>query len=331
MRIRWVLAAMLLVCVGAQTLLARAADDDYPDRPVTFVVGFGYGGSADRMTRLMAQYVGEALGQPVQVINKRGAGTLLAANYVLEQPDDGYTVFASSFSPYLLNTILEGNADYSIDDFAYLNFQWFDEDLIAVNKDCEYQTLPELLDAIRTKPKSVRAAVVRGSSGHLMARLLLEVSGIPQENLNLVTYNEGGLPRAAVAGHVVDFIVISAEGSESIREYIKPLAIVSRRPKPGWDAPLLDEAMAPLGLDVPVLPGSIRGFATTAEFRRQYPQRFDRLGEAIKAALENEELAKILDDGQIGRLWIGPEEAQATMRDSFRIFEDYSFLLKNQD
>ena len=170
--------------------------DDYPNRPITIVVGFGVGGSADRMTRAMSSYIADAIGQPVQVINKRGAGTLLAANYVLDQPHDGYTVFASGFSPYLSNTILEGNADYTIEDFAYLNFQWFDEDLIALNKDSEYESLPDLLEDIRENPKTVRGAVVSGSGGHLIAKLLLEVSGIPQENLNLVAYNSGGLARA---------------------------------------------------------------------------------------------------------------------------------------
>lgn len=305
--------------------------EDYPDRPVTFVIGLGVGGSVDRMTRLMSGYIGDALGQPVQVINKRGAGTLLAANYVLDQPHDGYTVFASAFSPYLLNTILEGNAAYSIDDFAYLNFQWFDEDLIAVNRQSKFQSLPELLNTIRDHPKTVRAAVVRGSSGHLMAKLLLHINDIPQENLNLVTYNDGGLPRAAVAGHVVDFIVISGEGSESIREYIRPLAIVSKQRNPQWDAPTLTEVAKAAGFDVPIMPGSIRGFGTTAEFRQQYPERFDKLALAIKRALENDEARENLRLAMIGDRWIGPEESASTMKESFKIFSEYSFLLKNQD
>lgn len=161
---------------------AVSAQDTYPDRPVTFVVAFGVGGSADRMTRAMANFIGDALGQPIRVVNREGAGTLIASNYVLEQPHDGYTVLATGFSPYLSNTILEGNASYTIDDFAYLNFQWFDEDLIAVNEDTPYESLPELLDDIRSHPKTVRAAVVRGSGGHLVAKLLLELSGIPQDH-----------------------------------------------------------------------------------------------------------------------------------------------------
>jgi tripartite-type tricarboxylate transporter receptor subunit TctC len=301
--------------------------DEYPERPVTFVVAFGVGGSADRMTRTMSPFIGEALGQPVQVVNRQGAGTLLAANYVLEQPHDGYTVLASGFSPYLSNTILEGNADYTIDDFAYLNFQWFDEDLIALNKDTEYTSLPELLEDIRAHPKTVRAAVVRGSGGHLMAKLLLELAGIPQENLNLVTYNGGGIARAAVAGGVVDFIVISAPGTESIREYIRPLAIFSHQRNPEWDVPTLNEAMASTGIQVPILPGSIRGFATSAEFKRRYPERFDKLALAIKSALESKELIGFLQRASIGDRWIGPESSEKTMRETFDIFKNYSYLL----
>lgn len=317
----------VLVVAGLLSPIASSADD-FPNRPVTIVVGFGVGGSADRMTRSMSSFIADELGQPVQVINKRGAGTLLASNYVLGQPNDGYTIYASGFSPYLSNTILEGNADYTIHDFAYLNFQWFDEDIIALNKESTYKDLPELLEAIRSRPKTVRASVVRGSGGHLMAKMLLEINGIPQENLNLVAYNGGGLARAAVAGGVVDYIIISAEGTESIREYIRPLAIVSDRRNPNWDAPTLNEALQPSGIQVPVLPDTIRGFATTAEFKRQYPERFAKIAEAMKRALENEELQDILQHSAIGGRWTGPEYSERMMEETFNIFKNYSYLLK---
>jgi tripartite-type tricarboxylate transporter receptor subunit TctC len=280
------------------------------------------------MARAMSRPLADELGQPVHVINKKGAGTLLAANYVLSRPHDGYTIFASTFSPYLINTILEGNAHYGIEDFSYLNFQWFDEDLIALNKDSRFPSLPALVKEIRARPKTVRASVVRGSAGHLMAKLLLEVNGIPQGNLNLVTYNSGGMARAAVAGGVVDFIFISAEGSESIREYLRPLAIVSDRPNPRWHVPTLNEALRPLGVEAPVLPGSMRGFAVSAELKRRYPKRFERISSAIRRALEKEELQRVLREARIGGRWIGPDRAEDAMRSSFETFKDYSYLLK---
>jgi len=318
----------LLLISALLPVPALAEDDDFPNQPITMVVGFGVGGGTDQMARAVSTYFAEELGQPVQVVNKKGAGTLLAANYVLSKPHDGYTIFASGFNPYLTNTVLEGNADYTLDDFAYLNFQWFDEDLIAVYKDSKYQNLPELLKDIKAHPKTVKASVVRGSGGHLMAKLLLELYGIPSDSLNLVTYNSGGKARAAVAGGVVDFIVISAKGSESIREYIRPLAIVSDEDERDWNAPAINKALAPLGLEVPVLQGTIRGFATSAEFKRNYPQRFAFLTAAMKRTLENPKLQALLKRSSISGRWTGPEQSERIMKFNFEASKKHSYLLK---
>lgn len=317
-----VITAGLLLCCASVTA------DEYPSQPITMVVGFGVGGSADRMARAMSSFLADELGQPVQVINKKGAGTLLASNYVLGRPHDGYTIYASTFSPYMTNTIIEGNADFTIEDFSYINFQWFDEELIAISKRSKYKNLLEVIEAIRDKPKTVRASVVRGSTGHLMAKLMLESMGIPQENLNLVTYNSGGQARAAVAGGVVDFIVISAKGSESIREYLNPQAVVSDQPSENWGVPTLNQVLATTGVEIPVLPGSIRGYATSAQFKRDYPERFEKIVAAFEKALANEALQKLLDRGDIGRRWIGPETAEGVMRSNFNTIKKYGYLLK---
>ena len=313
--------SLLLLCVSV-------AAEDYPEQPITMVVGFGVGGSADRMARAMSSFVADELGQPVQVINKKGAGTLLASNYVLSRPHNGYTIYASTFSPYMTNTIIEGNAQFTIDDFSYINFQWFDEELIALSKRSKYQSLAEVIEAIRDKPKTVRASVVRGSSGHLMVKLILESLGIPQDNLNLVAYNSGGQARAAVAGGVVDFIVISAKGSESIREYLNPQAIVSDQPSDSWGVLPLNQVLADKGVNIPVLPGSIRGFATSAQFKRDYPERFEKITTAFSNALANKELQELLDRGDIGRRWIGPQRSSAVIKTNFELISKYSYLIQ---
>lgn len=313
--------SLLLLCVSV-------AAEDYPEQPITMVVGFGVGGSADRMARAMSSFVADELGQPVQVINKKGAGTLLASNYVLSRPHNGYTIYASTFSPYMTNTVIEGNAQFTIDDFSYINFQWFDEELIALSKRSKYRSLAEVIEAIRDKPKTVRASVVRGSSGHLMVKLILESLGIPQDNLNLVAYNSGGQARAAVAGGVVDFIVISAKGSESIREYLNPQAIVSDQPSDSWGVLPLNQVLADKGVNIPVLPGSIRGFATSAQFKRDYPERFEKITTAFSNALANKELQELLDRGDIGRRWVGPQRSSAVIKTNFELISKYSYLIQ---
>jgi len=321
------LSAVLVFAIGGSDK-AMAQEQSYPDRPITIVVPFGVGGSADRMTRTMSNFISDALGQPVNVINRPGAGTLIGANYFLSRPDDGYTILASGFSPYLINTVLNGSADYGIEDFAYLNFQWFDEDLVALYRGAPYQNLAELLEAIRTRPKTVRGAVVKGSAGHLTANLLLEANGIPPENLNLVAYNSGGLARAAVAGGVVDFIIISARGCEGIAEYLRPLAVNNDVPNDIWQVPPLNDLLEPLGTSVPVLPGSIRGYATSASFKETYPARFEMLQQALIEAMSNPQLQEMLDRASIGRRWIGPDASMELMQENFELYTTYSHLIQ---
>lgn len=316
-----------LLCSSLLGLPALSLADNYPKKPINFVVGFGIGGSADRMTRSMSTFLSDELGERVKVINKKGAGTQIAANYVLKKPADGYTVFASTFSPYLGNTILSGGAKYQIEDFSFINLQWFDSELIAVNKEVKFDNLIDLLNEIKNKPKSIKAAVVQGSGGHLVLKLLLDQYGIPQENLNLVVYSSGGKARTAVAGGQVDLIAISAQGSESIREFLKPLAVVDEKPLESWDAPTLNTVLAPLNIKLPVFKGSMRGFAVSKKMQEKHPQRFAKLVDAVEKTLANEEVKKFLQKNEIGYDWVGPEKSNQLIMESFQIFKQYSHLL----
>ncbi|MCA0849806.1 tripartite tricarboxylate transporter substrate-binding protein [Salipiger thiooxidans] len=279
------------------------------------------------MTRAMNGYLSEELDVPVSVVNRPGAGTMVAATYVLNQPDDGYTVFSSTFSPYLVTSVLSGQADFTVSDFAYLNFQWFDFDLIATSVGSEYQSLAQLVTAIRDNPGKVRGAVVQGSAGHLIARLILEKAGIPQENLNLVTYNSGGDARTAVAGGQVDFFVIGAEGSEGVREMLRPLAIVDSERNAEWDVPSVNEALAEIGVEIPLIPGAIRGFAVSATTRTENPEIFDALVTSLQNVLSRKDVQEDLAQRNIGSVWTGPERAEAMMAESLKLFETYSYLL----
>ena len=184
------------VTVASLAMVLPAAADSYPERPLNMVVGFGTGGSADRLARLMSGYISEEIGVPIQVTNRPGAGTQVASNYVLNVPDDAYTVYASTFAPYLTNSILTGGANFSVDDFSYINFQWFDLDLIAANKDSGYDDLPSLLEAIREQRGQVRGAVVQGSAGHLMLETFKAVTGADIQ----------GIPYKGAGPAMVDFI-----------------------------------------------------------------------------------------------------------------------------
>ena len=324
-------AGMALLLSAAVVLPSQVAaqDDAWPERPITFVVGFGVGGSADRTARALAQYMTEEIGQPITVVNREGAGGQLAATYVLAQPADGYTLLATAISPYLANSILNTGADYTLDDFAFINGQWSDNDLIAASTESGIDSVAGMINAIRDNPGEHSVSVVTGSAGELSTYILLDTAGIPAENLNVVTYESGGAARAAAAGGQVDFTILGAEGSDAIRDMITPLAVIAEEPLAGWDGvPVVNDALAEVDLEMPVVSGSIRGLAASAELPEQYPDRWEKIVSAYERTMQDPEFIAHLEENEIGTDWLGPERTTKRVKSNFEILKQYGALVQ---
>lgn len=295
----------------------------YPSKPITFVVGFGKGGSTDRMVRSMSYYLQEEFKVPINVINIKGNGTLNATKYVLSQPNDGYTIYASTFSPYLVNTALKNDSNFIIDDFSMLNFQWFDFDFIAVNKNSKFNSVLELFSYMKNKKnKKLKVAVLPNSSAHIILKLLLKKLNIPQSNINIEFYNGGEKARNAVKNSIVDFIIIGAQGSEGYRTFIKPLAVVKKKKSKRWDAPTLNEELQKINIEMPLLEGSIRGFAVTTKFKESHPTRYNLIVKSFKNILSKKKVQKLLKEEKIGYTWVGPVESEKILKETFNIFNN---------
>ena len=104
-----VLGALALASVLPMAAVAQAA---WPARPVTLVVPFPPGGSADTVGRLIGQRLAEELGQPVVIDNRPGAGTAIAAGLVAKAAADGYTLMISSGSTFTANPAIRSNLPY---------------------------------------------------------------------------------------------------------------------------------------------------------------------------------------------------------------------------
>lgn len=304
------------------------ASDPYPSKPLTFVVGLARGGSADRMARNMAVFLEKELHTKINIINKSEHASLDAANYVLSQPSDGYTVFVSSFSPYLVNTIVSGKAKYTLDDFQFINLQWFDFDLFLVNKNSKIKSINALIKQIKRHPKSIKIAVIYKSSGHLTLKLLLEKFKIPLNDVKFEFFHGGKLARDALVESKVDALVISAQGSEAYRSQIRPLAVVSNKKSRRWDAPTLNRAIFKNDIHVPVINGPIKGFAVSKKFKETYPQRYLKLENAIQKVLAERDAQKILKEKHIGAIWMGSKMSTKIMHEEYNFFKGYGDLLE---
>lgn len=317
---------MVLLCLGS---VMSNANESFPTKPVRLIVGFGVGGSSDRLARAMEPFLHQLLKTPIEIINVEGEGSKAAASYFLAQPDDGYTIFCSTFTPYLAHTILVEDASYRIEDFDFINIQWFDHDIIAVNVASSFHSLKELLLMAKEGKRTVTFAVMENSSGHLLLKMLLHSLGIPEKNVTITLFNNGKTARDAIKNQTVDAIIISSQGSELVRESIRTLAVFSAERHPKWDVPTVNEALEPLGFHVPLFVGSMRGFAVHKHLKEKYPERYTFLVQTFLKVLAKKEVQKHLREERIGSVWVGPQKSKQLIHDSFSIYQQHAHLLRD--
>ncbi|SNS06067.1 Bug family tripartite tricarboxylate transporter substrate binding protein [Antarctobacter heliothermus] len=316
--------AFTLAVAVASAGTAAQAEDAWPTRQITFVIPFGTGGSVDRSMRLVAERMQEKLSVPIRVVNQKGGGGHVGTTYFLNQPTNGSFFLATAIHPYISNAILEFDPDYSLEDFAFVNGQWTDVDLFAVNKDLSFQTLEEFMQAVADEPGRYRVSVVTGSTGEINIQLALEAYGLPADAVNVVTYEGGGTARTAVAGGQVDMTVISASGSLPIAEFIRPLAVASNDRLDDWDAPTLNETLVDRGVSLTPLVGSMRGIAASATFATEHPEEFNRFVAAYEAVLQDDEFVAQLREQNIGADWLGPERTTEIVLSNFEVLKRFS-------
>jgi len=165
--LRWIFAYLLLL-----TGVAPSWAEGYPNHPVRVVVGFPAGGPTDVIARLMAQHLGESLGQQFYVENLPGAGGNTASGQVARAPADGYTIMVIS-TGFLVNPSLYAKVPYDpIKDFAAVTLVAASPNVVVVNPQVPAKTLPELVQLIRDNPgKYSYAGPGVGSTPHLGGEL----------------------------------------------------------------------------------------------------------------------------------------------------------------
>jgi tripartite-type tricarboxylate transporter receptor subunit TctC len=161
-------------CLGAlgaglafRSLLAQAAET-YPSRAVRIVVPYAAGGGPDIMVRQFGPRLSKAMGQPIVVENKVGAGGVLAAQSVAQAAPDGYTVLLGSNS-HLIQKILQPRLAFDpIQDFVPVTVIATSPTVLVVSAKSPYRTVQDLADALRAQPGKMNyASGGVGSGAHL--------------------------------------------------------------------------------------------------------------------------------------------------------------------
>ncbi|WP_341891991.1 tripartite tricarboxylate transporter substrate binding protein [Variovorax sp. YR752] len=171
-------AAPLLALGIAAFGIAPAAAQEFPSKPIKFVVPFPPGSGTDTSARYFGRKLTELTGQPVVVENKPGANGFIAVKAVLAAPADGYTVFVGSNSTLAVNVALFKSLPYDpVTELAPLTMMMRSPALIVVPGPSPYKTLPELMAGARARPGALNYGA--GSAGYqLMAELFNDAARV---------------------------------------------------------------------------------------------------------------------------------------------------------
>src|SRR5262252_1604947 len=165
----------LYLAAGAATspsLSLAASADDYPARPVKIVVGFAAGGAVDIVSRLIAQWLSERIGQQCVVENRPGAGNNIATEYVLKSDPDGYTLLLTN-PTNAINATYYKNLPYDfIRDSAPVAGIMRVPNVMEVSPLLSAKTVPEFITLAKANPgKLAYATGGNGTSVHMSAEL----------------------------------------------------------------------------------------------------------------------------------------------------------------
>jgi tripartite-type tricarboxylate transporter receptor subunit TctC len=220
---------MLATALMLSPVVAEAQEYPWkPEKPVTVVVPWGAGGSTDQVVRLLATELESALGQTVVVVNQPGASGSIGTKSVLEAPKDGYT-WASGAAKDIGTYAVTGVLDTRLDDW-HLYLAVINSSVVGVNADTPYQTLDDLIQAMKAKPGSVTVATAGiNSSGGAALGAFSTGAGVEARH---VTYDGGNPAVIATAGGETEVTTqLAVEQAEMIRAgRIRPLAVVGTKP-----------------------------------------------------------------------------------------------------
>ena len=154
-------------------LSAVAAPSDWPSRPITIVVPFSPGGGTDALARVVGLKLQQALGQPVVVENRPGAGGTIGAAYAAKAPADGYTLLILNALPHTASTGLYKNLSFDpVKDFTALGLIGATPYVVAVNPAVPARNLKELVALAKAKPGSINyGSSGKGGVSHLSTEL----------------------------------------------------------------------------------------------------------------------------------------------------------------
>lgn len=276
-------SSLLGLCLCPQLVLAQ---DTFPSKPVSLVVPFPPGGVVDVIARRVSEKMSAALGAPVIVENKPGAGGTLGATYVARAKPDGYTLLVGGAATQIFGPALYKNVSYdALRSFAPIGQISSGPLVLVVNPSVPGQTMPDLLAHLRTTgSRTFYGSNGNGTFPHLAGELFKQAHGLQSTH---VPYSGGAATITALVANEISFSINHIPLAQGLAKSgrIRALATTGKTRSVVFpDLPTLDEA-------------GLKGFEANAWFGLFAPQGtpaevVQKLTDALAAALRDESVKK---------------------------------------
>ena len=257
-----------LVIVLSLLATSFAAAQSYPNKPIRIIVPFASGAAGDTVTRMIAPRLTEALGQPIVIDNRPGAGGVLGGELVAKATPDGYTLLIGSPGPLTINPVLLSKMPYdAARDLAPVTLLTIVPSLLVVNPALPVRSVKDLIALAKAKPAEINfASAGNGSVPHLTGELFKLTTGTTAVH---VPY-KGSAPAITdlIGGRVTYFFDNIASAlpyakSDKLRglaittaarsKLVPDLPTMIEAGVPGFEAASWNAVMAPAGTPGPVI------------------------------------------------------------------------------
>lgn len=309
-----------LAILAAPILTAGAALAEYPERPIGVAVSYGAGGATDFQARIVTMTAGnpDALGQPVYIVNKPGAGGRKGWNwFATEAEADGYMMSAYNV-PHFIAQSIKGGVKYSADSFEPIANWGADPAVVVVGKDSAFDAMDDLIAFAKENPGKVTTSGAGLFVGHHIAALQIEKAcGC---KLAYIPTKGGGAAamKAVIAGEVmagINNLSDAYRAREAGNVKILGVADLERNEEFLPDVPTLQET----GLDVDNASVNFRGLMVP----KGTPQEaIDTLAAKVPEMFANDRVEKrmeaggspmrVMDRAEVQEMW---KQRQETLKD----------------
>lgn len=238
------LAMLSAIAAGGFASAGRASGADaYPTRPVRLIVPYAAGGGPDIQARTLGVALARHLGQAVVIENKVGAGGILAAEYVSQQPPDGYTLLVGS-STHVTQKLLQPSVRFDPAAFTHIVRTGSGYSVLLVSAASAYRTVADLVAAAQRAPGVLNyASGGIGSAAHLFGAAFVSSAGI--DALHIPYRGSVEITPALMRGDAQFALPVVSTALPQVRDgKVRALAITATQRDPALpDVPTLNEAL----------------------------------------------------------------------------------------